>query len=64
MNWKPIEQAKKDDKPILVWAKGYHPTTVTWEDDSYWDLCHAGSYAGDGFLDFEPTHFCEIELPE
>ncbi len=71
MNWKPIETAPKDGKPIIVgyWdvsqdikVVGFVGVTAYWHE-SYWRLIEGASSDGDPSISFKPTHWAEITSP-
>ena len=60
--WQPIETAPRDGTIILVWVDG-ECIVVRWlkwcnsNDPGRWELTRTGSYAADGELYADPTHW-------
>jgi len=67
--WKWIETAPRDGTDILL-ANALTMAVGQWSESrdprySCWQLTHTGGYAGDGLLDFDPTHWMPLPpLPE
>jgi hypothetical protein len=65
--WQPFETAPKDGRSILVYMKNQDPgeeySVIQWSDlHRSWQLVHTGTYAVDGDVYDDPTHW--MSLPE
>jgi hypothetical protein len=71
--WQPIETAPYNEY-VLIFCKDHAPTVALSErihvgtkreQRGMWDVSESGSYACDGWVSFEPTHWAPIpETPQ
>jgi hypothetical protein len=55
MEWKPIETAPNDATRVLVYV--WDDVVSGFQQNGTWYLIQTGSYAEDGYMDGNPTHW-------